>query len=104
MTERSYNTLAAAPLLVTLLLLVGCATSVGTPTDGSDFRDTYGYLPVNDRPPERQQPLLTSEEQAKLRAALTEARDHQSPGTAKRTSHDNGRPSPADLAQGPTMH
>lgn len=84
MTPRRYNKQAAAPLLVTLLLLGGCATAVGTQAEGSDFQETYNYLPVNDRPPQRQQPLLTSEEQAKLRAALTAARDHQSPGPAKR--------------------
>jgi hypothetical protein len=76
--------LAAPLLVVTVLLLGGCAASVGTQTGGTDFRNTYNYLPVNDQPPEREQPLMSSEEQAKAREALTAARDHQTPRTVKR--------------------
>jgi len=39
---------------------------------------------VNDQPPERPQPLMSSEEQAKAREALTAVRDHQARGSTKR--------------------
>ena len=84
MTERSSTRLSAAPLLIAVLLLGGCATSAGTQTGGTDFRNTYDYLPVNDQPPERPQPLMSSEEQAKAREALTAVRDHQARGSTKR--------------------
>ncbi len=83
MTERGRKRLFAAPLLVAMLLLGGCATSAGTQTGETGFRNTYNYLPVNDPPAERPEPLMSTEEQSKLREALTKARDHQTPRPAK---------------------
>jgi len=85
MTERCKR-LSVPPLLIAALLLGGCASSVGTQTEGTDFRNTYNYLPVNDQPPDREQPLMSSEEQAKARDALTSARDHQTRGPVKRNT------------------
>jgi hypothetical protein len=87
MTVRSNNRRFAAPLpVVAMLLLGGCAASVGTQTGSTDFRNTYNYLPVHDLPPGRQQPLMSSEEQAKTREALTAARDHQARRPVKRNT------------------
>jgi hypothetical protein len=88
MTARSDSRrFAVALLAVTAPLLGGCAASGGAQSGGADFRNTYNYLPVNDQPPERPQPLMSTEEQAKAREALTAARDHQSLRPAKQVTN-----------------
>ena len=70
------------PLLLSLSL-GGCATS----TAGSSLMDaradarvppqTQIYLPVGDLPPDREMPVMTPEERAKIQKELTAARDRQ---------------------------
>ena len=38
---------------------------------------TYGYLPVEDLPPAREMPVMTSDERSKLKKELIAARDRQ---------------------------
>ncbi|WP_213740383.1 hypothetical protein [Bradyrhizobium sp. dw_411] len=74
---------AAAALLLLSFSLGGCATS----TTGSSLMDaraevvapakTSGYLPVEDMPPDRQTPTLTTDETSKLKKELLAARDRQ---------------------------
>jgi len=76
--------LAAGTLLLFLSFsLGGCATS----TAGSSLMDaraeapmppkTSAYLPVEDLPPPRQMPVMTSDERSKLKKELIAARDRQ---------------------------
>jgi hypothetical protein len=74
---------AAAALLLLSLSLGGCATSTG----GSSLMDARAevaappkasaYLPVEDMPPDRQTPTMTTDETSKLKKELTAARDRQ---------------------------
>ena len=80
---RQMTALAAATPLLLSLSLGGCATS----TDGSSLMDaraetpvppkTSAYLPVEDLPPKREMPTMTSDERLKLQKELIAARDRQ---------------------------
>ena len=75
--------LAAGALLLLSLSLGGCAT----PSAGSSLMaaraeapeppKTGGYLPVEDLPPQREQPAMTPDERLKLKKELIAARDRQ---------------------------
>ena len=70
-------------LLLLSLSLGGCATATG----GSSLMDaraevaappkTSAYLPVEDMPPDRQMPTMTTDETSKLKKELLAARDRQ---------------------------
>jgi hypothetical protein len=76
--------LAAITVVVPLLLLGGCATSsTPAPDATAQFRNTYNYLPVNDVPHDDQRPVLSVEQQEKLRKELEAVRDRQTPAAAK---------------------
>ena len=82
--------LAAGALLLLSLSLGGCATS----TTGSSPMDaraeapappkTSAYLPVEDMPPDRQTPTLTTDETSKLKKELLAARDRQTAAVKSR--------------------
>lgn len=77
------SALGSAALLASVLL-GGCATSGTTPaSDTAQYGNTYNYLPVNDVPHDDQRPVLTPEQQEKLRKELTAVRDRQAPAAAK---------------------
>jgi hypothetical protein len=73
--------LAGGTLLLLSLSLGGCATA------GSSFMDaraeapappkTGSYLPVEDLPPPREKPTMTTDERSKLQKELIAARDRQ---------------------------
>ncbi|NPU14756.1 hypothetical protein HL666_28685 [Bradyrhizobium sp. 83002] len=87
--------LACWPLLI-ILPLAGCATtSTPAPKAGGQFHDTYNYLPVNDVPHDDQRPVLSVEQQEKLRKELTAVRDRQLPAAVKGTP---AKPAPASPA------
>jgi hypothetical protein len=81
--ERKITAFAAAALLLSCLSLGGCATS----TAGSSLMDahaevpmppkTSAYLPVEDLPPPRENPVMTPDERVKLQKELIAARDRQ---------------------------
>ena len=80
---RQVAALAAGTPLLLSLSLGGCATS----TAGSSLMDaraeapaaakTSAYLPVEDQPPKREMPSMTSDERMKLKKELIAARDRQ---------------------------
>ncbi|MGJ5020204.1 hypothetical protein [Bradyrhizobium sp. SZCCHNS3002] len=75
--------LAGAALLM-ILPLGGCATSsTPAPEATSQFHNTYNYLPVNDVPHDDPRPVLSAEQQEKLRKELAAVRDRQLPAAAK---------------------
>ncbi len=79
-----------AALFASALALGGCSTSiadlpgVGMPGDASQrSRETGGYLPVHDLPPDRDEAALKPKELEKIEAELRAARDRQATsGTA----------------------
>jgi hypothetical protein len=81
--NEQISALAAGSLLLLSLSLGGCATS----TAGSSPMDaraeapappkTRVYLPVEDLPPEREMPAMTTDERSKLKKELIAARDRQ---------------------------
>ncbi|CCD85644.1 conserved protein of unknown function [Bradyrhizobium sp. ORS 285] len=84
--RASVRAALACGTLLMILPLGGCATS-STPapeTDGQ-FHNTYNYLPVNDVPHDDQRPVLSVEQQEKLRKELMTVRDRQLPPTVKGT-------------------
>ncbi|WP_315799380.1 hypothetical protein [Bradyrhizobium sp. SZCCHNR1002] len=80
-----------------LLLLGGCTTTGTTPTaESAQYGATYNYLPVNDVPHDDQRPVLTTEQQEKLRKELAAVRDRQVPAAVKATT-----PKPAATSAAP---
>ena len=78
------------------LLLGGCATSGTTPSsDTAQYGNTYNYLPVNDVPHDDKRPVLSAEQQEKLRKELMTVRDRQVPAAAKGTTAKPAGASPA---------
>ena len=82
--DRAKRALALGALLVSVLALGGCSTTiadlplVGTPADApARPKEAGAYLPVHDLPPDRNQPELAPAERAKIQAELLAARDRQ---------------------------
>ena len=81
--DRRIAALAAGALLVLSLPLGGCAIS----TAGSSLMDARAevavppkanaYLPVEELPPKREMPAMTTDERVKLQKDLIAARDRQ---------------------------
>jgi hypothetical protein len=89
--------LASAALLLSGLLLGGCATS----TAGSSLMDaraevpapkTTGYPAVEDLPPKPEKPAMTGAEQLKLKKELVAARDRQAAAAKARGSATRAEP------------
>ena len=90
--------LATAALLLSGLSLGGCATS----TAGSSLMDaraqatalpkTNVYLPVEELPPKREKPAMTTDERSKLQKELTAARDRQTSGVKARVGAVRPKP------------
>ena len=85
--------LALAALLMAGLALGGCSAQladlpiVGTPADAPARPKEQGaYLPVNDLPPDRDDPEMDPATRAKLKAELTAARDRQATATKDASS------------------
>jgi hypothetical protein len=89
---------AAGALLLLSLSLGGCATS----TAGSSLMDaraevvappkTSAYLPVEDLPPDRQTPTMTTDETSKLKKELIAARDRQGAAVKSREGAKQAEP------------
>ena len=83
---------AGAALLLACFAMGGCSTSIGDiplgTASSTDARpkDSSGYLPVNDRPPSRDEAALDQAERDKLQKELVAARDRQAS-----TSKDQGQ-------------
>jgi hypothetical protein len=78
------RTSTGAALVLLALLLGGCATSiadmplVGVPSDApARPKEASAYPAVHDLPPDRQQAVLDTAEQAKIEKELMAARDRQ---------------------------
>lgn len=71
-------------LLIASLCLAGCSSQLAdlTPSDTPVHpRESGGYLPVHDLPPERDQAVIPPEQRAKIEAELAAARDRQAAAT-----------------------
>jgi hypothetical protein len=72
------------------LALAGCSTPIGelpisgTPADAPAAKDTStsGYLPVNDRPPDREEAVIDPAERARIQRELVAARERQAAAVA----------------------
>jgi hypothetical protein len=71
-------------LLITALALGGCSTTiadlpgVGTPANAPERpKEAGAYLPVHDLPPDRAEAIISPDEQRKIQAELTAARERQ---------------------------
>ena len=70
----------AGVLLIAALALGGCSSQLAdyTPTDAqAHSRDSGGYLPVHDLPPDRDEAIIPPDQRAKIEAELAAARDRQ---------------------------
>lgn len=81
---RMIRLLAAGTLLASALALGGCTSTIadmqgiGLPSDASArAKESGGYLPVHDLPPERNEEAMKPAEQDKIEKELIAARDHQ---------------------------
>jgi hypothetical protein len=89
--DRKNRALIAGALLISVLSLAGCSSSiadlplVGTPADvPARPKEVGAYLPVHDLPPDREEAAMAPAERAKIEAELVAARDRQaSAGAAK---------------------
>jgi|ERR1700733_10008858 hypothetical protein len=80
--DKRRRALAAGALLLLSLSLGGCATSTGSSlmdarAEASVPPTTGAYLPVEDLPPQRENPAMTPDERLKLKKELIAARDRQ---------------------------
>jgi hypothetical protein len=74
--------LALGALLASALALGGCSSSIADlPAVGAP-KDSGGYLPVHDLPPDRDEAALPPAERAKIEAELAAARDRQASAAA----------------------
>ncbi|WP_240535641.1 hypothetical protein [Bradyrhizobium sp. STM 3809] len=95
-TIAAARALPVAAALLATLSLAGCATSsTPAPEAGASFNNTYNYLPVNDLPHDDQRPVLSVEQQEKLRKELMAVRDRQIPASAKATAAKPATATPA---------
>jgi hypothetical protein len=81
--EQKISAFATAALVLSSLSLGGCATSTAV-SSVMDARaeapapaKKSAYLPVEDLPPKRDNPIMTSDERSKLQKELIAARDRQ---------------------------
>jgi hypothetical protein len=91
--DRERRALVLGALLVSVLAMGGCSTSiadlpmVGTPADApARPKEAGGYLPVHDLPPDREQAAMAPAERARIEAELMAARDRQVSVGAKDTA------------------
>ena len=91
--ERHIRAIAAVALLLSVLALGGCATSiadmplVGTPADApARPKEAGAYLPVHDLPPDRDAAAMAPAEQAQALRELAAARDRQASAAAKNSA------------------
>ena len=82
--------IATATLLLSVWL-GGCASSNSSLMDAR--AEASGpekqYLPVEDLPAKREKPVMTVDEQAKLKKQLIAARDRQAAAAKARDNHEN---------------
>jgi hypothetical protein len=80
--------IALAALFLLALGLAGCSTPIGelplsgTPADAPQPKDTGSYLPVNDRPPDRDEAVIDPAERARIQRELIAARERQAAAVA----------------------
>jgi hypothetical protein len=90
---------AAGALLLLILSLGGCATSTARSSlmdaraEASAPPKTEVYLPVEDLPPQREQPAMTVDERLKLKKELIAARDRQAAAVKPRGGDAQAEPS-----------
>jgi hypothetical protein len=88
--DRKRRALALGGMLVSVLALGGCSSSIadlpliGTPADApSRPKEAGTYPPVHDLPPDREETAMAPAERAKIEAELVAARDRQASVAAK---------------------
>src|SRR5229473_343003 len=92
------TSLATTALLLSGLSLGGCATSIAgsSPMDAraeaTALPKTSVYPPVEDLPPKREKPAMTTDERSKLQKELITARDRQT--SAVKAREGAARPKP----------
>ena len=89
---RKGKGIAVGALFLLALALAGCSTPIGelpisgTPPDAPPPKDTSGYLPVNDRPPARDEAVIDPSERARIQRELIAARERQAAAVAGKDS------------------
>jgi uncharacterized protein YdbL (DUF1318 family) len=100
MSGRQQNgALAGTALLLVVLALGGCSTSIsemqlGSASTDSRAKETSGYLPVNALPPAREEAAMDAAERAQVQKELVAAREHQASAAAAK-----GQGQPGDQSQ-----
>jgi hypothetical protein len=76
--------------------LGGCSLSIadlplgGTPADAPPRpKDTGGYLPVNERPPDREEAVMDPAERARIQRELIAARERQASALGAKDTKDS---------------
>ena len=93
---RALGALLVSALALSALTLAGCSTSIadlplgGTPADASPPRpkDTGGYLPINERPPDREEAVMDPAERARIARELIAARERQASAAGAKDTKD----------------
>ena len=96
---RAFGALLLSALASSTLILGGCAISIadlplgGTSADAPpQSKDTDGYLPINERPPEREEAVMDAAERAKIQRELIAARERQASALGAKDSKDSKDP------------
>ena len=83
--HRAYSGAARLCALAFVLVLGGCSIPIGEIQLGSQAerpKDSGGYLPVNQLPPDRDEAAMNAAERAKVQAELIAARERQASAAA----------------------
>lgn len=96
MRGRALGALLLSALTASALALGGCSTSIadlplgGTPAEAPPHpKDGDGYLPVNERPPDREEAVMDPAERARIARELIEARERQASAVGAKDTKDN---------------
>jgi len=94
---REKRARALGALLIAALALGGCSISIadlplaGTPADAPGRpKETGAYLPVNERPADREEAAMNPAERAKIQSELVAARERQATATAAKDAAAKG--------------
>ena len=93
---RALGALLVSALAFSALTLGGCSISIadlplgGTPADAPPRpKDTGGYLPINQRPPDREEEVMDAAERARIQRELIAARERQASAASAKDTKDS---------------
>jgi hypothetical protein len=109
MRGRALGALLRSALALSALGLAGCSISIadlplgGTSAEAPQHpKDADGYLPVNERPPDREETVIDPTERARIARELIAARERQASAAGAKETKENKDAKDVKDAKDPT--